>query len=758
MRKRTRITVIGRVQGVGFRPTVYRYAVELGLVGFVKNTPAGVVTEIEGNEAAVSSFIEQLRKHPPPQARIDQFLVEDMPTGHDGEFRILPSQRSGDLIVGIPPDLATCDQCVSELFNATDRRYRYPFINCTNCGPRFTIVKELPYDREKTSMAPFHLCPSCAAEFSNPADHRFDAQPNACAKCGPALRLIDVNRSAVDTADPIRETARLLKSGAIVAVKSLGGYHLCCDAKNEKAVGLLRERKGRMEKPFAVMFASLDEIRRYAEVGREEADELAASSSPVVIVKRKSDSGLSAQVAPDTADVGAFLPYTPLHHLLLAEISPLIMTSGNRTEEPIAKDDQDLGRILGPIADYALVHDREIVRRCDDSVLKIVRGKRMFFRRSRGWVPANLSLPLDGPPVLACGAELKNTFCLTRGPQAFMSQHIGDLTEYPSHSFFNEAIEDLLKLLKIRPRIIAHDMHPDYESTRFALHYPAERRVAVQHHHAHIAACMAEHQLAEPVIGVAMDGAGFGPDGTIWGGEFLVANLRDFQRVGHLKQYRMPGADEAIRHPVRMAWSCLISEFGPAADELSARFMPSLQSGSRDVLRRLVESGKHAPLTSSAGRLFDAVSALLGLCETISYEGQAAIRLQTLARKDISSSYSFEIDKKQQPFVLSFGPLFREIIRDLESGVGKQEIAGKFHRTLAVAAGEMCNAIREAHSIRKVVLSGGVFQNDLLLNLLTDELKARGFGVYSHERVPPNDGGLALGQAVVALANSKDQD
>ncbi|MFH0952818.1 MAG: carbamoyltransferase HypF [Verrucomicrobiota bacterium] len=757
MKKRVRVTVLGRVQGVGFRPTVFRHASDLGLSGFVKNTPEGVVAEAEGEAGAVAAFLDRVARKPPRQALIEHLQTEDIPPGGNGGFQIVPSQRSGDLRVGIPPDLAACEACVGELFDAANRRHRYPFTNCTNCGPRFTILHKLPYDRDNTSMASFKLCAACGAEYVDPADRRFDAQPNACAACGPALRLLASDGAPVAAADPLREAAGLLKRGTIIAIKSLGGYHLCCNAQDDQAVGLLRQRKSRPEKPLAVMFASLEQAARHCEFSDAEAKELQASSAPVVVLKRRADSTLSALVSPDTSDVGAFLPYTPLHHLLLAEVSPLIMTSGNHTEDPIAKDEEELARILSSIADYALAHNRAIVRRCDDSVVRIAAGERTFLRRSRGWVPAHIDLPVGGAPVLACGAELKNTFCLTRDRQAFVSQHIGDLTEYGSYRFLQEAVDDLAALLKIRPAVVAHDMHPDYGSTRFALAYPAERRVAVQHHHAHVAACMVEHGLTGPVIGVALDGAGYGPDGTVWGGEFLVADLRAFRRAGHFKPYRMPGGDEAIRHPARMALSCLRAEFGDEADSLGARLLPSVPDRERALLFRMIDQGAHAPWTSSAGRLFDAASALLGLCDTISYEGQAAVRLQTLAHADVASHYSFEVDSCAKPFVLSFAQMLREVVVDLECGVDKALVAGKFHRTLAVAAAEMCQAIRSMEGYGDVVLSGGVFQNDLLLDLLTRELKARGFRTYSHHLVPANDGGIALGQAAVALASTQVQ-
>ena len=747
----------GRVQGVGFRPTVWRYAADSGLSGFVKNDPSGVIIEAEGDEAKIAAFFDRIKNAPPEQARIERIDIKEIPAAGANGFKIISSRRSGDLLVGMPPDLATCDDCLKEILDPDDRRYRYPFTNCTNCGPRFTIIRELPYDRPYTSMKSFEMCADCSGEYHNPADRRFDAQPNACPVCGPSLRLVDATGKEVP-GDPISEAGRLLKEGKILAVKGLGGYHLCCDAASDGAVRSLRDRKNRPAKSLAVMFASLEEINKHCEVNESEKAELLSTARPIVVLARRDASQVSALVSPDTRDVGAFLPYTPLHHLLLSEISPLIMTSGNIAEEPIAKDRRELDRILGRIADYALVHNRPIVRRCDDSVLKIVRGRRLPVRRSRGMVPDHIELPLDGPPVLACGAELKNTFCVTRGRQAFLSQHIGDLVEYAAYRFYCESIDDMTRLLKITPGVVVCDMHPDYLSTRYALKSGIENRIAVQHHHAHIASCMAENGLNEKVIGVALDGTGYGPDGTVWGGDFLICDLEDFRRIAHFKQYPLPGGDEAVRHPVRMALSYLVSEPETNSEELINTLLPDLSHSERDILSRMITKKIRSPLTSSAGRLFDAVSALLGVCTTITYEGQAAIRLQTLAERGVSSHYSFEIDDRGDVLVISFAPMIREIIEDMKAGGKKPRISAMFHNTVAEAVAETCELLRDNEKINRAVLSGGVFQNDLLLSLATNALHKRGFEVYTHTLVPPNDGGIALGQAAVALARLAQRD
>jgi len=745
-RKRVRVTITGRVQGVGFRPTVYRHAANLGVSGFVKNAPSGVIVEAEGDSGSVSDFLEKLRNEPPGRAVIERIEVKEItPTGETG-FQIVPSLGSGDLTVGMPPDLATCDDCLSELFDPGDRRNRHPFINCTNCGPRFTIIHRLPYDRDRTSMASFKMCSKCASEYSDPADRRFDAQPNACKACGPKLCIIDSKGRPME-GDPIRIAAGFLRSGAIVAVKGLGGYHLCCDALNDGPVRVLRERKRRPFKAMAVMFKSAGEIEKYCRLSEREREELVGPARPIVVAPRRNPCGLSTLISPDTTDAGVFLPYTPLHHLLLNEISPLIMTSGNLADEPIAKDESELNRILGRVADYALVHNRPIVRRCDDSVVKMVDGRRLFLRRSRGHVPDSIELPFDGPSVLGCGAELKNTFCVTRGQSAFVSQHIGDLTDYKSYKFFLESTEDLFRLLEVSPEIAAHDMHPGYLSTRYARESGIKNLEAVQHHHAHIAACMVEHNLCEQVIGVALDGMGMGDDGTVWGGEFLVADLTAYRRVSHFKQYRMPGGDQATLNPERMAFSCLLSELD-GDEAVAARVLAGIDREMRGVLRRMIEKGLHSPLTSSAGRLFDAVSAMLGLCRRISYEGQAAIRLQTAAADDVDSTYPFSLDNG----VLSFGPMIREIVLDIEKGVDKGRISAMFHNTVALGVCATCEEIRSQEGISRIVLSGGVFQNELLLKLVTERLCKRGFEVYSHFLLPPNDACLALGQAAVALA------
>ncbi|MDP8217177.1 MAG: carbamoyltransferase HypF [Candidatus Theseobacter exili] len=754
MRKRFLVNVEGRVQGVGFRPTVYRYAVEHGLSGFVKNVSTGVSIEVEGDEKSIKDFLCYLKYNPPEQARIAKFNDEEILVKNERGFEIIQSQHSEDLAAGMPPDLAVCERCRSELFAPDNRRFKYPFINCTNCGPRFTIIQDLPYDRERTSMSSFKMCSVCSSEYNDPMNRRFDAQPNACPDCGPVLNLIDSSGNPV-SGNPLSVCVQLILDGNIVAVKGLGGYHLCCSATNDNVIRKLRDRKKRPHKALAVMFESIGEIIDNCEINETEKHELLSYARPIVVLSRKDASNVSKLVSPDTNDIGAFLPYTPLHYILLSQTEPLVMTSGNMAEEPIVCDEADLKNVLSSIADYALVHNRPILRRCDDSVLRIVETKRLFYRRSRGFVPDPVKLGLEGPSVLACGGELKNTFSVTRGKLAFISQHIGDLDDYRSFMFFRKSVDDLLNLLEIDPEIIAFDMHPGYWSTKYALESGVSKKVPVQHHHAHIVSCMAENGVENTVIGVAMDGSGYGDDGTVWGGEFLIADTSQYRRAAHFKQYPLPGNDEGIFHPLRMAFSVIVSEFGSNADLLNSNVFSSISYLDREVLLEMIEKGIRSPLTSSAGRLFDAVSAILGFSGRISYEGQAAICLQNIAKAGVNENYSYSYDDKGAAAVVSFASMFKEIFEDIFSGIEKSCIAAKFHNTIAAAITDVCVNIRNTEEINKVVLSGGVFQNDLLLKLTVNCLNSKGFTVYSHSIVPPNDGGIALGQAVVALAKSR---
>ena len=710
MKTRVQAKIVGRVQGVGFRPTVYRYATAHGLTGFVRNDPHGVILEIEGEEAAVAAFLARLQHEPPAQAVITAVEQQVLAAKGYDHFEVIESQTGGPVEVHVPPDLATCDDCLCELFDPQDRRHGYPFINCTNCGPRFTIIRDLPYDRTETSMAGFAMCPACADEYHDPSDRRFHAQPDACAQCGPRLTLT------------ISEAAQLLQAGQVVAIKSLGGYHLACTID---AVAKLRERKHRPHKPFAVMFRDIETVKRHCEVSEAEEAELLSVARPIVILKSK-----LSPVSPDFPTTGAFLPYTPIHHLLMQHFDALVMTSGNLAEEPIASDESE----LPAVADAVLSHDRPIVHKCDDSVVRIVNGQRQLFRRARGFAPSAIRFTDDCAPILAVGGELKSTFCLARDGWAFLSQHIGDLKEYRTCEYFEREIAEWQRLMRVAPVAVAHDLHPGYRSTRWA----AERGIpviGVQHHHAHVVSVMAEHDLHGEVIGVALDGTGYGTDGTdgtVWGGEFLVVTRAEFERVAHFKEYRLPGGEKAIQEPWRMAASITIAE-GLGGD---ARIQP------------MVATGFNSPLTSSAGRLFDAVAALLGLCDVATYEAQAAIRLEAAADRSVTGHYPFEL----RDGVLDFGQTIRAIVEDRQ---GAGVVAARFHNTVVAGIVRACEWVREQRGLKRVALSGGVFQNEWILTRTMAGLRTGGFEVFTNTLVPPNDGGLALGQAAVAAERMK---
>ncbi|MGD0016272.1 MAG: carbamoyltransferase HypF [Verrucomicrobiia bacterium] len=745
MKTRVQAKIVGRVQGVGFRPTVYRYATQLGLAGFVRNDPHGITLEVEGEEQAVAAFFEQLQLDPPRQAVITDVEKHVLDAKGYEHFGVVESRPVGAAEVHISPDLATCDDCIRELFYAQDRRHNYPFINCTNCGPRFTIICDLPYDRDKTSMAGFTMCTPCNREYHDPRDRRFHAQPDACENCGPRLSLLHSMRDQSDGAgDALQHTVDLLRRGEIVAIKSLGGYHLACDAANPEAVARLRQRKHRPHKPLAVMFRDIETLKRHCEVSEAEEAELVSVARPIVVLTSNSPT-LQRSVTPDCLTIGAFLPYTPLHHLLVQGFDTLVMTSGNLADEPIVSDEAELSILLGPIADAALSHNRPIVHKCDDSVLRVVNGQRQFFRRARGFVPNPIRFAPASPHILAVGGELKNTFCLARDGYAFLSQHIGDLKEHRTHEYFDHEITEWQRLMRVQPEAVAYDLHPSYLSTKYAERHPASKKIGVQHHHAHIASVMAEHGLLEPVIGVALDGTGYGADGTIWGGEFLVATRADFERVAHFKQYPLPGGEKAIEEPWRMAASVLLAE---GLCEVTPKLRP---------IQKMIEANFNSPLTSSAGRLFDAVAAILGLCDVATYEAQAAIRLEAVADARVRESYPFEIGTQQPSQVLDFGGMIRAIVEDKHRGENVGVIAAKFHNSVAAAIVEVCQLVRDERGLKAVALSGGVFQNELLLRRTVETLQAREFKVFTNVLVPPNDGGLALGQAAVAAARMEQE-
>jgi hydrogenase maturation protein HypF len=752
-RVRSQLRVEGIVQGVGFRPFVHGLATRLGLAGLVGNDAHGVFVEVEGSEVAVEAFRAGLEREAPPLAVVERVTAVPMPATGASGFEIVASRGGDERSALVSPDTATCADCLADLADPGDRRYRYAFVNCTNCGPRFTIVRDVPYDRPNTTMAGFAMCPACAAEYHDPADRRFHAQPTCCPACGPRPRLLD-RGGAERAGEPIAEAARLLVEGAVVAVKGLGGYHLAADAASEPAVAALRSRKHREDKPFAVMVPDLDWARRLCRVDDVEARVLASPRRPIVLLARRWDAPLASQVAPGNRSLGLMLPYTPLHHLLLAEVGrPIVLTSGNRSDEPIAYQDGDALQRLGGIADHFLVHDRPIHMRTDDSVTRVFAGRELPLRRSRGYAPQPLALPWPfRRPVLACGAELKSTFCVAKGRHAFVSHHIGDLENYETLCSFTEGIEHFRRLFDVAPELVAHDLHPEYLSTKYALDLEGVELLGVQHHHAHVASCLADNGEEGPVIGVAFDGTGWGGDGTIWGGEVLAADLRSFERLGHLETVPLPGGAAAIREPWRMAAVHLEAAFGEAVPERLGVVARNRDRWSQVL--SLARSGVGSPPTSSAGRLFDAVAALLDVRDAINYEGQAAVELEQRADPREPGAYGARIEDGR-PFRIAGADLVRAAVEDLAAGARPETIAARFHNGVAAAVVAGCSLARETTGLGTVALSGGVFQNLLLLERTVAGLKARGFRVLVHGRVPPNDGGISLGQAAIAGATDR---
>jgi hydrogenase maturation protein HypF len=778
MEVRRQIEVSGIVQGVGFRPYVYRLATGRHLRGTIRNTSAGVTIEIQGPAETVQDFVEHLPAEAPPLARITGFTVNEVPCvamriGGDEEedgqdFRIVHSHEGEEVRTLISPDVAICPDCLREMFDSSDRRYRYPFINCTNCGPRFTIIRDIPYDRPSTSMAMFPMCPACLAEYENPLDRRFHAQPNACWACGPRVELWDKTGKRIECRDPIAEAVSGLHAGLVVAVKGLGGFHLAVDATNPAAVALLRRRKRRVEKPFAVMVPDFEAAQEICKLDEAARTVLQSIQRPIVLLEKKTPSMIPDEVAPFNRYLGIFLPYTPLHHLLFAEggFTALVMTSGNQSEEPIAIDNREAINRLKGLADYFLVHNRDILLRCDDSVVRVAGGVTRQLRRSRGFVPVPVFLKddptrNDEPSVLAVGGELKNTICLTKGKHAFLSQHVGDLENAESYSFFHEAIEHLKRILEIRPEIIAYDLHPDYFSTRWALQQSGVKSVGVQHHHAHIASCMAENHLEGRVIGFALDGTGYGTDGNIWGGEVLIAGYEDFERAAHLEYVPLPGGAAAIREPWRMAVSYLAHHFGREFlgmefMKLDAPFVRQLHRPKVELLLRMVEQGVNSPLTSSCGRLFDAVAALAGIRQQVNYEAQAAIELEmAVGSSEEGSGYQLKLVPEDDHWIISTRPLFEALLDDLGRSLSVGTISRRFHNGLVEGFVELAELVREQTALHRVCLSGGTFLNAYLSERLEARLSEVGFEVFTQKEVPSGDGGLSLGQALVAAARMR---
>ena len=747
-----RIHINGIVQGVGFRPFVYGLADRFSLNGWVRNTSAGVDVELDGPPEALHSFIESLNLEAPPLARIDDVLVEDRDPDGFTAFKIIHSEAVPGAFQPISPDMSVCSDCLSELFDKQDRRFRYPFINCTNCGPRFTIIQDIPYDRPYTTMAPFEMCSECAAEYEDPLDRRFHAQPVACPTCGPQIWLEQSGEKLCEREEALQSARRLLSKGKVIAIKGLGGFHLACDATSPESVRMLRDKKLRVDKPFALMMPDIEAVQLHCELNEAERHLLLSQERPIVILKRRAGSSVAREVAPNQDTIAVMLPYTPLHALLLERSSDfpeaLVMTSGNISEEPIAIGNAEARDRLTQLADAFLMHDREIQTRCDDPVIRAFEGEIYPLRRSRGYAPIPVHLPVEIAPILATGGELKNTFCVTRGSYAFLSHHIGDMENYETLRSFEEGIEHFERLFRVQPESIAYDLHPDYMATRYAVERAARKDVpaiGVQHHHAHVAACMAEHGFTgdAPVTGVAFDGTGYGDDGAIWGGEFLLADYESYERLFHLRYFNLPGGDSAIRQPWRIALSLLAQAGMDWDDDLLP--VQAVSEKTLGVVRKQLDLGLNAPRTSSMGRLFDGIASLAGVRHEVNYEAQAAIELEAIVDPQEQQCYEFGLEDS----IIDQAPVVRSVVADLRRGVAPQKIAARYHNAVAQMIAEVSDRIRSHSDVTTVMLSGGVMQNMVLLKKTLHLLRHAGFEVYVHRQVPANDGGLALGQAII---------
>jgi hydrogenase maturation protein HypF len=753
---RVRARIEGTVQGVGFRPYVYRLAGELGVAGHVLNDSRGVVVEVEAPSETVERFLSRLALEAPPLANVERVTSEQLEELGEHGFSIRESPVGGEPRAAVTPDSATCPDCLAELFDPGDRRFRYPFTNCTNCGPRFTIVRDVPYDRPNTTMAAFEMCAACLAEYRDPANRRFHAQPNACPNCGPQVRLAYAGGATVEDVearDPLETTARALLEGAIVAVKGVGGFHLACRADDEAAVAELRARKHREDKPFALMAPGLGAVRELVDLQPADLELLLEPARPIVLARRRPDAAVAESVAPGALELGVMLPYSPLHHLLLVDAgTTLVMTSGNVSDEPIAFYNEDACARLAEIADLFLMHDRPIQTRTDDSVVRHADGRRTFLRRSRGYVPGALPLPVDcGRHMLACGAELKNTFAVAKGGRAWVGHHVGDLKNYETLRSFVTGIGHFQRLFAIDPEVVAHDLHPEYLSTKHALERDGVRLVGVQHHHAHLAACLAEHGELRPAVGAIFDGTGYGEDGTVWGGELLFGDLEGFERAGLLLPVRMLGGEAAIRQPWRMACAWLAATFDEPRRP-PRQLARQVDERLWDQVSRLTVSGLSSPLTTSAGRLFDAVAALCGLRSEVNYEGQAAVELEAACDPGEQRAYGLPLLDDGGPLVIDARPMVREVVDDLEARVEVGKIAARFHNAVAETTARACMLAAKRRMTDLVVLSGGVFQNRRLLRETASLLTDAGLRVLTPVRLPPNDGGIAYGQLAVAAA------
>jgi len=754
--QRLKIAIRGLVQGVGFRPFVYRLAREESLGGWVKNSPQGVFIEVEGPKKSLDDFLLRLPQEKPPLSFIQSLEYSVLePVGYP-DFQIGRSEDGGERQALILPDIATCPQCQQEVFSPTDRRHRYPFTNCTLCGPRFSIIQALPYDRRHTTMKKFAMCERCAGEYQEPEVRRFHAQPNACPDCGPQLALWDGAGAPLAQGDTaLVEAAAAIRRGEVLALKGIGGFQLLVDARNEDGVARLRQRKRREEKPLALMCPDLDSARRCVHLSPLEEQVLLSPQSPVLLARRRAKPGVAASVAPGNPHLGVMLPYSPLHHLLMRELGfPVVATSGNLHDEPIVTDEEEAVATLGGIADCFLVHDRPIERYVDDSVVRVQLGRQLILRRARGYAPLPVTLTRTLPPLLAVGAHLKNTVAISRGRDVILSQHIGDLETAPAYFAFQKVIQDLLRLYEVRPQAVVCDAHPDYLSSQHAreLGLPV---VEVFHHHAHLASCLAENELEGDVLGVTWDGAGYGEDGTIWGGEFLAGDARSYRRVATFRPFRLPGGERAMREPRRSALGLLLEMEGPAAlarppGRAGRSFLEGFSEPERRLLGQMLARGSGSPVTSSCGRLFDAVAALLGIKTVSSFEGQAAMMVEFAVKDEVEDGYPVSLRSPAGggPLVFDWEPLVRAILREHEQGVEVGVICARLHNTLADLIVEVARRV----GLERVALTGGCFQNRYLTERAFQRLEAAGFRPFTHQRVPPNDGGIALGQIAVAAA------
>ena len=760
LKKRFRILIKGKVQGVGFRPTVYRYAKELNLTGFVCNTGRGVFIEIEGEKGKIRKFLKKIRNHPPSKAEIKEIKVEEIKIKQDKEFKIIKSKEEGKE-VEISPDIATCKNCLEELFNPNDRRYLFPFINCTDCGPRFTIIKKIPYDRKNTTMNEFIMCEQCNREYEDIFSRRFHAQPNCCFKCGPEIKLIDSNqREIAKDIESIEKTSKFLEDGKIIGIKGIGGYHIACDATNEISVRILRERKKRYNKPFALMARDIETIKKYCFLNKQEEKILKSWQAPILLLKKKKNI-LPKQIAPSNNYLGFFIPYTPVHHLIFhfnKNLKVLVMTSGNFSEEPIIYDDNDAFSRLKDICDFLLTHNRKIYINCDDSVLRVLNKKIYFIRRSRGFVPSPIEIPYNSKNyIFSAGADLKNTFSFTKNNQVFLSQHIGDLENFLSIESYKKSINLFKNILEIEPEIVVCDMHPEYFSSKIAKEIFSDKKfIEIQHHYSHIISCMADNFLKnQKVIGVAFDGTGYGVDGNIWGGEFLICDYETFQRVGHLKYFPLQGGEISIKEVWRIGAVYLYYVFGNNFLDLDIEFVKKIDIKKWEIIKKAIDNNLNIFLNSSVGRLFDAISAILNIRDIIDYEGQAAIELEMKAKKNNKvGSFFYEIRKENNLYIIDHENIIRGVVENLKKKKNIGEISYRFHLTISQIITDMCKILREEKNLNKVALSGGVFQNVILLNETIKRLKKEKFEVLIHQKVPTNDGGICLGQAIYGVFKS----